>query len=293
MDHHRSVRDDGGVFGRRPTDDGIPGLSGSSETGSLPGIPGTMGDAPTEALPVTRDGAEAAAAAAAPPATAGTPWQVGPWTIRLFVVLFIAAYAVLFTREEQARLDDPVRQAARGEISSTSSGSLLRETSMRRALSALRTQLPAGGRVESLRLSPTRIDATLSAPDGALTIVSLDPSLTATTVRAGVQQPVGVPLSSIDPSLPTTLLRRAERKLSLKPKDLDYLLLSTARGFDGKRQDRWGLYYSRPLTRNDAAAAFDGTDVRFLGTPDKATRDAIRRAQELAAQARAGAGGAR
>ncbi len=246
------------MFGRRSTEDGIPGLS----------------------------------APVAPQPAAG-PWQVGPWTIRAFVVLFIAAYVALFSREEQARLDDPVRQAARGEVTAGSTASLLTAAKMRQAFTVLRKEMPAGGRVESLRLAPARIDATLSAPDGALRLVSIDAALQPRTLSAGVQQQAGVPLSSIDPSLPATLLRRAERKLGLKPADLDYLLLSTSRGFDGRRADRWGLYYSRPLARNDAAAAFDGTDVRFLGTPDKATRDAIARAQALAKQARERAEAAR
>ncbi len=112
------------MFGRKKDEGGIPGmgsLTGSPLASARPsGIPGSE---QPQAEPASTGfaGATQRSPAQAPQlgASSAEPWAIGPWTIRLFVVAFFAAFAVLFYGEEQRRLNDPVERANRGEITAT------------------------------------------------------------------------------------------------------------------------------------------------------------------------------
>ncbi len=91
-------------------------------------------------------------------------------------------------------------------------------------------------------------------------------------------EPEGIPFSRIDTAVPQRLVGTIERKLGLKARDLDYLVLSLSKSsIDGKRDDSWNAYYTKPPLHNDATATLQGTDVRLLGTPDAATRAQLRK----------------
>lgn len=189
----------------------------------------------------------------------------------LMILLFFVALGVMFAREEQRRLDDPVLQAQRGEVTVASAGSLLQEANVAKALALLEGAAPAGSKVQSLRLTPTDIQGTLAHPNGRQVNVRIDAGLNLTSQRSGGVRPTGPAASEIDPAIPAKLIARAERKLKLKPADLDYVLLTVF-----SDEPMWGLYYSEPPLDNDATAAFDGSDLRLLGTPSAADRKAER-----------------
>lgn len=197
----------------------------------------------------------------------------GPLAAALMILAFFGALGVYFAVEEQRRLDDPVLKAERGEITITSPESLIAERKLATALTLIERAAPAGSTVESLRLTPTLINASVAHPDGRRYDMAIDPALELTQAESGAVRGEGPQASEIDPALPSQLIDRTERKLRLKPADLDYVTL-TVSGADG--EPSWGLYYAEPPLDNDATAAFDGTDLRLLGTPSAAQRQAER-----------------
>lgn len=197
----------------------------------------------------------------------------GALATALMIVAFFAVLGVWFAAEEQRRLDDPVLKAERGEITITSPESLLREPNVARALTLIERAAPDGSTVESLRLTPTQINASVAHPDGRRVDMVIDPALELSKEESGAVRGQGPEASEIDPALPAQLIDRTQRKLRLQPADLDYVTL-TVGSIDGEAS--WGLYYSEPPLDNDATAAFDGSDLRLLGTPSAAQRKAER-----------------
>lgn len=253
--------------------------------GSLTG--GTSASARPSGIPGSSASEHAPQAAPATPgsspqlgASTARPWEIGPWTIRLFVVAFFAAFAVLFTAEERHRLNDPAQKASRGEITAGSGDSLLRATNLRKALTAAQAEVPRNVTVESVRITPSRVDLTVAQPDGAQYELAVDPSMTVQKDDYPAAEPEGIPFSKIPTAVPERLLGTIERKLGLKPANLDYVLLNTGKDFEGDRDDSWGAYYSKPPLNNDATAELDGTDVRLIGTPKAADRARMRTAAQ-------------
>jgi hypothetical protein len=275
----RSARHDGHVFGRKKDEGGIPGmssLSGGSSASSRPsGIPGSETTSrpaePSSPTSSTGSGPQLGASTA-------EPWEIGPWTIRLFVVAFFAAFAVVFYGEEQRRLDDPTQKASRGEITASTGDSLIKAANLRRALKAVEQKSPAGATVESIRIEPSRLDVTVAQADGAQFELSVNPAFEVDKDEYPASQPEGLPFSQIPTDVPERLLGTIERKLALKPANLDYIVLNPGKTFEGKRDDNWSAFYSKPPLNNDAIAALNGTDVRLIGTPNAAARAQMRNA---------------
>lgn len=277
------------VFGRKKDGGGIPGLGSlSGSAGATPsarpsGIPGgdTSDDATTKRSSYGSGSSAAFSGAAGAGGTgalggAPEPWEIGPWTIRIFALLFFTAFTLLFVNEEHRRLHDPTQMAARGDITYNSADSLIRQQNLVKAMAAVKAKSPANGTVESLRITPTRIDVTVAQPDGAQWEYEVGPDFKVSKDTYPADEPEGLPFSKIPLAVPQHLLTSVQAKLHLQPANLDYILLNPRKDFDGKRDDEWGAYYSKPPLHNDATAALDGTDVRLIGTPDAATRASIR-----------------
>ncbi len=129
-----------------------------------------------------------------------------------------------------------------------------------------------------MRLTPARIDLVVAQPDGAQYELSVDPSYDVDKDDYPASEPEGLSFSRIPADVPERLLGTIERKLNLKPANLDYLVLNTGKDFEGDRDDSWGAYYSKPPLNNDATAELNGTDVRLIGTPKAADRAQMRQA---------------
>ena len=114
-------------------------------------------------------------------------------------------------------------------------GSLLRPAEFERAIGVLRD---AGGRADTLRVAPARIDTQLVSGDRAR-IVQVRPGgelHEITTVSGvGASSPV-LNWNRIDPGAPRRLTRAAARRLRISPSQINYLVLSAALG-------QWGAYF--------------------------------------------------
>lgn len=202
---------------------------------------------------------------------AAEAWPGAAATAVMIAVFFIGL-AAMFALEERRRLDDPVLKGQRGEITTLSPQSLVREEHFARALAAVGAAVPAGSRVQSLRLTPLELRATLAGPDGRQFDLTVDAGHELTERTGGGVRPTGPAPRAIDPALPLELVTRAEQRLRLQPRHLDYVLLSVVGD-----EPAWGLYYAEPPLDNDATAAFDGSDLRIIGTPPAAARQAAKR----------------
>ena len=190
------------------------------------------------------------------------PWP-GPAATALLIATFFALLTAMFVVEERRRLADPVLKGQRGEVTSASAESLLRAERLGRALTLIGAAGPAGSTVESLRLTPTAINAVIAEPNGRRHSVDIDLALALTKQESGAVRGEGPQAAEIDASMPTRLIDRARRNFGLKPGDLDYVLLSARSGQPGKAT--WGLYYSEPPLDNDLTADFDGSNLRVIG----------------------------
>ena len=142
------------------------------------------------------------------------------------VGIFSAGTAVVDRIGDLAPEPEPVGLAA---------GSLLRPAEFERAIGVLRD---AGGRADTLRVAPARIDTQLVSGDRAR-IVQVRPGgelHEITTVSGvGASSPV-LNWNRIDPGAPQRLTRAAARRLRISPSQIDYLVLSAALA-------QWGAYF--------------------------------------------------
>ena len=114
-------------------------------------------------------------------------------------------------------------------------GSLLRRASFERAIGTLRD---AGGRADSLRVAPARIDTQLVSGERAR-IVQVQPGgelreITAVSGAGASTTPLN--WNRIDPRAPERLTRAAARRLRIAPRQIDYLVLSAD-------PVQWGAYF--------------------------------------------------
>lgn len=205
----------------------------------------------------------------------------GRGAVALMIVVFFALQGLMFAREEQRRLSDPVLKGQRGEITYRSPESLLQEQNIAKALKLIEGAVPKGSVVQSLRLTPVDINATLAERNGREHRVSVDLAFKLSEQTGNAERPTGPKFSEIDPARPAKLIATAQSKLGLQPKDLDYVLLQGS-----SDPPTWGIYYSEPPLDNDAIAEFDGSDLRIIGTPSAKVRKAQRDAERAAEQAR-------
>ncbi|HEX8102643.1 MAG TPA: hypothetical protein VF533_08535 [Solirubrobacteraceae bacterium] len=113
--------------------------------------------------------------------------------------------------------------------------SLVRPDNLRAALRQLRK---AGGRIESLRLAPERLDAELVTRGGRVKRIQISP-------EGGMSQQTGsgfpgsakLPISSVDPAAPARLVRAAARKMNRSTDGINYLLFA----FTG--EPGWNAYF--------------------------------------------------
>lgn len=221
--------------------------------------------------------------AADTPSGGGGPYVPGRLALGLFTLAVLAAGAFMFVTVEGNAVDDPVKQAERGEVSATSALSLTREPNLRRAIAAVDRDLEDGGFIDSFRIAPDRINAIVVQPSGRRQTIAVNVAFETSASDAGTGEGEGLQPDDIDPAAPQRIIRVARRKLDLQPQHFDYMVISRAFG-EGSRST-WSAFWKLPLKDNDVAAAADGTDVRPIGTPDAKTRAETKAAQERAERA--------
>jgi hypothetical protein len=185
----------------------------------------------------------------------------------IFFIVSLASVSALLWHEENRLLDDPNAKAERGEIVGAQGDSLVRAANFQRALAEIDQRLAKTDVINSVRLSPVRVDVTARNENGKQRILSVDPSFDVTTRDFGESEQPGVRVRAIDPAAPARMFAAVEQRSGAEPKNLDYLVYTISSG----SAPRWLLYLDDvPITRKQWEADARGRDVRRLGEPSGA-----------------------
>jgi hypothetical protein len=185
----------------------------------------------------------------------------------IFFIVSLASVSALLWHEENRLLDDPNAKAERGEIVGAQGDSLVRAANFQRALAEIDQRLAKTDVINSVRLSPVRVDVTARNENGKQRILSVDPSFDVTTRDFGESEQPGVRVRAIDPAAPARMFAAVEQRSGAQPKNLDYLVYTISSG----SAPRWLLYLDDvPITRKQWEADARGRDVRRLGEPSGA-----------------------
>jgi hypothetical protein len=185
----------------------------------------------------------------------------------LFFLVSLAAVGGLLWHEENRLLDDPDAKAQRGEIVGAQGDSLVHAANFDRALREIDARLAEGDVVNSVRLSPVRVDVTARDDTGRQRILSVDPGFDVSERAFGESEQPGVRVRVIDPAAPGRMFAAVQQRSSAQPENLDYLVYSVS----ANDPPRWLLYLDGvPITRKQWEADARGGDVRRLGEPSGA-----------------------
>jgi hypothetical protein len=271
--------DDAPVFGRdKPTGSGLPGGSPSG-LGSFSG--------PSLAKPAALDGS--GNTGSLPNSAPSGPWELGPGTTLVFIVLSLVAATIFFAADRNHRKDDPMDQMQRGVLTADSANSFTQPARLDAALAKLEAKVPSDARIQLMSISPGEVTSSMVRADHSMLYATVDASLKADyNVSSIGSEAKGMAISDFDTNLPSRILASAKAKLHLQPHDLDKLSFGT-NTLPGT-QSYWTINYFKPVLHHEAMAAGDGTDVRLQGTPDAASRKATREAEAAARKASRAAG---
>ena len=137
--------------------------------------------------------------------------------------------------------------------------------------------------VNSVRLSPVRVDVTAHDDTGRQRILSVDPGFDVEERDFGDSDQPGVRVRAIDPAAPARMFAVVRQRSGAKPWNLDYFVYSIS-------GNGWLLYLDGvPITRKQWQADARGRDVRRLGEPsgaEAAQRSCLQRARSAEDAAR-------
>ena len=206
--------------------------------------------------------------------------------LTLFFLVCLASVGLLLWHEENRLLDDPDAKAQRGEIVGAEGASLVRAANFERALREIDARLGEREVVNSVRLSPVRVDVTARDDTGKQRILSVDPGFDVSERDFGESEEPGVRVRAIDPAAPGRMFAAVAQRSGAKPENLDYLVYSVP----GFIPPKWLLYLDGvPTTSKQWEADARGRDVRRLGTPsdaEAAQRSCLQRARSAEDAAR-------
>ena len=181
-----------------------------------------------------------------------------------FYILALTGVGLLLWHEEHDALHDPNAKAQRGEIVGAQGDSLVRAANFERALRKIEGRLGAGDVINSVRLSPVRVDVTARDRIGRQKILTVDPGFDVDSREFGRSDQPGIRTAAIDPAAPERVLVEVMRRAPAKPENLDYLVYSISTG----SAPRWLLYLDGvDVERKQWEADARGADVRQLGQP--------------------------
>ena len=203
--------------------------------------------------------------------------------LTLFFLVCLASVGLLLWHEENRLLDDPDAKAQRGEVVGAEGDSLVRAANFERALREIDERLGESDVVNSVRLSPVRVDVTAHDDTGRQRILSVDPGFDVDERYFGESEQPGVRVRAIDPAAPARMFAVVQQRSGAKPGNLDYFVYSIS-------GNSWLLYLDGvPITRKQWQADARGRDVRRLGEPsgaEAAQRSCLQRARSAEDAAR-------
>ena len=139
-----------------------------------------------------------------------------------------------------------------------------RAANFERALREIDGRLGESDVVNSVRLSPVRVDVTARDDTGRQRILSVDPGFDVDERDFGESEQPGVRVRAIDPAAPARMFAVVRQRSGAKPGNLDYFVYSIS-------GNSWLLYLDGvPITRKQWQADARGRDVRRLGEPSGA-----------------------
>jgi hypothetical protein len=187
--------------------------------------------------------------------------------ILLFLVLTLAASALVLHKAEADAVNDPKQKAARGEISGLSELSLVRPENLRKALA----KVDAGKwpLVSNIRVAADRVNLSVRDKDGYRRYLTIGPGLDVTSSDAGVGEDYAVHTESVNAAAPERMLKLVVAKTGLTPGAFDY----AATSFSENSKTTWYLAMKRgPARGRQWIAEADGTDIRRPGEPSAADK---------------------
>jgi hypothetical protein len=187
--------------------------------------------------------------------------------LTLFFLVCLASVGLLLWHEETRLLDDPEAKAQRGEIVGAEDDSLVRAANFERALREIDGRLGERDVINSVRLSPVRVDVTAHDETGKQRILSVDPGFDIDEREFGESEQPGVRVRAIDPAAPGRIFAVVAQRSGAKPENLDYFVYSIS----ANRSPSWLLYLDGvPIPRKQWEADARGRDVRRRGEPSGA-----------------------
>ena len=204
----------------------------------------------------------------------------------LFFLLSLTALGLLLWHEEHEALHDPEAKAQRGEVVGAQGDSLVRAANFQKALRKIDDRLGPGDVINSVRLSPIRVDVTARDRIGRQRILSVDPGYDVSSRDFGESTQPGVRVAAIDPTAPERIFTEVSRRVPAKPENLDYFVYSISTA----TPPRWLLFLDGvDIRRKQWEADARGGDIRQLGQPSDAEakqRDCLQRARSAEEAAR-------
>jgi hypothetical protein len=183
----------------------------------------------------------------------------------LFFIVSLAAVGLLLWREESRLLDDPAAKAQRGEITGATGDSLVREANFAKAIREIDDRLGPSDVINSVRLSPVRVDVTTRDEIGRQRILSVDPGFDVDTRDFGESEQPGVRARAIDTAAPQRFFATVQRRIRAPDESLDYLVYTVS------GTPSWSLFLRDvPIAQKQWQADARGADVRRLGEPSSA-----------------------
>jgi hypothetical protein len=164
--------------------------------------------------------------------------------------------------------------------------SLVRAANFEKALRKIDDRLGPGDVINSVRLSPIRVDVTARDRIGKQRILQVDLGFDVTTLDSGESDQPGIRVAAIDPAAPERIFTEVSRRAPAKPENLDYFVYSIS----GHTAPQWLIYLDGvDIRRKQWQADARGRDVRLLGQPSDAEakqRDCLQRARSAEEAAR-------
>lgn len=188
-------------------------------------------------------------------------WLSERLVLSVWALLTVVAVVVFLVRSEQDSVADPVQKAARGEVTGLAPLSFLRADRFAAALDALWSREPKG-RIITLRLDPTRVNAQVRTPDFKVHYLDVNAALAVSEANTSESVQEGIAYATIDPTVPQRMVRAVNAQTDTSPADVDYLTLTASTS--SASPSTWALRLARGVRpdRRMYTAKLNGSGLR-------------------------------
>jgi hypothetical protein len=196
----------------------------------------------------------------------------GRWPALIGLLVFVAALAALMIKLESDAVSDPVKKAERGEVVVSNEYSLTKSENLTVALEAIEADLPPGGYLEHLRVSPAGIDAIVVEESGLRRNVTVNVAFELESSESGAAdstgpRPIEIPAEAVERII------AAGEDYGLEAANFQYAAVFLG----NPTATTWSAFWEPPLKDNSLLANLDGTSVYLSGEtpPPEAVEEII------------------